>query len=80
MLAAARAIELQRPLRSSDELERVVELLREKIPFQRHDHRLDREIELSTTLINGGQLAESLPLRCPISDEVNAGGPGVSET
>ena len=81
LLAAARAIEQQRPLRSSDELERVVELLRENIPFEPHDHRLDREIELITAIMNEGKFAELLPLRHPISDEVTADSrPGALET
>lgn len=81
LLAAARAIEQQRPLHSSDELERVVELLREKIPFEPQDHRLDREIELITVMINEGRFAELLPLRCPLSDEVSTDRqPRASET
>ena len=81
LLVATRAIEQQRPMRSSDELERVVELLREKIPFEPHDHRLDREIELVTAIMNEGKIADLLPLRHPISDEVTADRrSGASET
>ncbi len=50
-LAAAHAIDSQRPLRTSDALEEVHSRLRERVPFQPRDHRLDREIAAAAELV-----------------------------
>jgi histidine ammonia-lyase len=50
-LAAAHAIDSQRPLRTSAALERVQARLRAVVPFQPRDHRLDREIAAATALV-----------------------------
>ena len=60
LLAAAHAIDAQRPLRSSARLEALHALLRARVRFQPADHRLDREIEAATGLIESGAVAALL--------------------
>jgi histidine ammonia-lyase len=59
-LAAAHAIDSQRPLRTSAALERVHALLRADVPFQPRDHRLDREIAAATRLVYDPRLTAAL--------------------
>ena len=60
LLAAARAIDSMRPLKTTPELERVHALVREHVPFLPHDHRLDRDISALTTLVQSGALSRCL--------------------
>ena len=60
LLAAARAIDSMRPLRTTLELERVHAMVREHVPFLPHDHRLDRDISALTTLVQSGALSRYL--------------------
>ena len=57
LLAAARAIDSMRPLRTTPELERVHAMVREHVPFLPHDHRLDRDISALTALVQSGALS-----------------------
>jgi histidine ammonia-lyase len=59
-LAAAHAIDSQRPLRTSPPLERVQSLLRSTVPFQPRDHRLDREIAAAAGLVYDARLTADL--------------------
>jgi len=61
LLAAAHAIDDQRPLRATPELEGIHALIRAEVPFNRKDHRLDQEIAAMTRLVEAGILAEQLP-------------------
>lgn len=61
LLAAAHAIDAQRPLRATPELEAIHAVIRTEVPFNRKDHRLDQEIAALTRLVNAGILAEQLP-------------------
>jgi histidine ammonia-lyase len=56
LLAAARAIDSMRPLRTTPVLEKVHALVRSHAPSQAHDHRLDRGISALTTLVQSGTL------------------------
>jgi histidine ammonia-lyase len=60
LLAAAHAIDSQRPLRTSPPLERVQSLLRSTVPFQPRDHRLDREIAAAAGLVYDARLTADL--------------------
>ena len=60
LLAAARAIDSMRPLRTTPELERVHAMVRKHVPFLPHDHRLDRDISALTALVQGGALSRHL--------------------
>jgi histidine ammonia-lyase len=57
LLAAARAIDAMRPLKTTPELERVHALVRSRAPFQPHDQRLDRDIDALASLVRGGELS-----------------------
>jgi histidine ammonia-lyase len=57
LLAAARAIDSMRPLRTTPELERVHAMVREHVPFLPHDHRLDRGIGALAALVKCGALS-----------------------
>jgi histidine ammonia-lyase len=59
-LAAAHAIDSQRPLRTSAALEQLHATLREQVPFQPRDHRLDREIATATRLVWDAPLGADL--------------------
>jgi histidine ammonia-lyase len=59
-LAAAHAIDSQRPLRTSGPLERVQALLRAEVAFQPRDHRLDREIASASRLVYDPRLTAGL--------------------
>jgi histidine ammonia-lyase len=67
LMSAALAIEAQRPLRTTAELERVYERVREIVPLQPGDHRLDREIAALSEAILAGALDSLLPLRPPLA-------------
>jgi histidine ammonia-lyase len=56
LLAAARAIDSMRPLRTTPVLEQVHALVRSLAPSQPHDHRLDRGMAALTTLVQSGAL------------------------
>lgn len=55
-LAAAHAIDMMRPLKTSRALEAVHARIREEVPFRRADHRLDRDIAAVTGLVRAGVL------------------------
>lgn len=57
LLAAAHAIDRQRPLRTTLQLEQVHALVRKQVPHRPYDHRLDQDIALLSGLIAGGALA-----------------------
>lgn len=56
LLAAAHAIDGQRPLRTTPRLEDVHALVRAQVPYRPYDHRLDRDIATLTALIARGAL------------------------
>jgi len=60
LLAAAHAIDSMRPLATTPELQRVLALVRERVPFQPQDHRLDRDMSALTALVDSGRLGELL--------------------
>jgi histidine ammonia-lyase len=60
LLAAAHAIDSMRPLATTPELQRVHALVREVVPFQPQDHRLDRDMAALAGLAAGGRLGEFL--------------------
>jgi histidine ammonia-lyase len=60
LLAAARAIDSMRPLRTTPRLERVHALVRQYAPGQPHDHRLDRDMSALGTLVRSGALSRFL--------------------
>ena len=60
LLAAAQGIEFLRPLRSSEPLESVHQLLRERCPAMGQDRFLAPDIEAATTLVTDGSLARIL--------------------
>jgi histidine ammonia-lyase len=57
LLAAARAIDSMRPLRTTPELERVHAMVREHVAFLPHDHRLDRDMSALAALVQSGALS-----------------------
>ncbi|HQR24533.1 MAG TPA: histidine ammonia-lyase [Steroidobacteraceae bacterium] len=57
LLAAAQAIDAMRPLTTTPELQRVHALVRERVPYRAHDHRLDRDIEALAALVREGTLS-----------------------
>jgi histidine ammonia-lyase len=57
LLAAARAIDSMRPLRTTPELERVHAMIREHVAFLPHDHRLDRDMSALAALVQSGALS-----------------------
>ncbi len=56
-LAAAHAIDVMRPLHTSAKLEALHARIRERVPFRREDHRLDRDIAAISELVRSGALA-----------------------
>ena len=60
LLTAARAIDVQRPLESTAELEETHRLVREAVPYEAGDHRLDRPIGTVSGLIRDGSIAAFL--------------------
>ncbi len=60
LLVGAHAIDCQRPLQPTPELQRVHAALREHVPYRDRDHRLDRDIEIMATLVSSGQLARTV--------------------
>jgi histidine ammonia-lyase len=58
LLAAAHAIDCMRPLHSSERLEALHALVRQHVPFEAADHRLDRPIAALVPLISGGAVAQ----------------------
>jgi len=63
LLAAAHAIDDQRPLRTTPELEKLHGAIRERVPFSAHDHRMDGEIAAVAELVRNGGLIRFLPGR-----------------
>jgi histidine ammonia-lyase len=63
LLAAAHAIDDQRPLRTTPELEKLHGAIREHVPFSAHDHRMDGEIAAMAELVRNGGFNEFLPGR-----------------
>lgn len=61
VLAAALAIDDQRPLRTTSRLEILHARIRTTVPESPGDHRLDREIRTVTDLVGSGDLATLLP-------------------
>lgn len=55
-LAAAQAIDLMRPLRTSAPLERLHARIRDLAPFRRADHRFDHDIARVAALVRAGEL------------------------
>ncbi|MGH8496721.1 MAG: histidine ammonia-lyase, partial [Gammaproteobacteria bacterium] len=70
LLAAAHAIDDQRPLRTTPELQKLHAWIRERVPFAAHDHRMDGEIELIAECVRKGELAGLLPHRVLPRDAV----------
>ncbi|HEY7379383.1 MAG TPA: histidine ammonia-lyase [Steroidobacteraceae bacterium] len=60
LLAAARAIDHLRPLRSTPALEALHALIRSRVPFNPKDHRLDGDITKLTALVQSSELREFL--------------------
>jgi len=54
LLAAAHAVDSMQPLTTTPELQRVHALIREHVPLQRQDHRLDRDIDTLARLVRAG--------------------------
>jgi histidine ammonia-lyase len=61
LLAAARALDEQRPLRTTSRLEDLHARLRMAVPATPGDHRLDRDIRRVSSLISQGTLLDLLP-------------------
>jgi histidine ammonia-lyase len=55
-LAAAQALDEMRPKRSSPPIEALYEQLRAKVPYNKRDHRLDRDIAAASALLRSGQV------------------------
>ena len=60
-LAAAQGISLRRPLKSSNTIENAIKSLRDHVPEWTEDRIMSCDIELATSLIHQGTLAELLP-------------------
>ena len=60
LLAAARAIDCLRPLRSTPALEALHAAVRQRVPFNPKDHRLDGDITRLTDMVQSGELREFL--------------------
>jgi histidine ammonia-lyase len=56
LLCAAQAIDLLRPLRSSQALERVVQRVRDVVPFAEHDRVLYHDMEAVETIVASGEI------------------------
>jgi len=61
LMGAAHAIDSQRPLRTTPELEAVHAIVRTEVALNKKDHRLDQHMAAVTRLVNSGILAEQLP-------------------
>lgn len=61
LLAAAAAIDVQRPLKTTEPLEALHALVRGHVPAHEGDRRLDKDIETLAALIKQGALAQVLP-------------------
>jgi histidine ammonia-lyase len=61
LLAAAHALDSQRPLTTTAELQAVHTRVREQVPYRDHDHRLDRDIARLAELVASGELSRHLP-------------------
>ncbi|HWP94360.1 MAG TPA: histidine ammonia-lyase [Gammaproteobacteria bacterium] len=61
LMACAAALDAQRPLKTTPELERVYELVRECVPPHAGDRRLDLDIANLTAAIESGRFAALLP-------------------
>ena len=57
-MTACQALELRRPLKSSNYIEKAISLLREKVPFLTQDTYLKPYIEISTEIIKSGKLTD----------------------
>lgn len=60
LLASAHAIDVQRPLKTTAQLEGLHCLVRSAVPLDVHDHRLDRDIKTLAGLIQDGSVAAIL--------------------
>ena len=60
LLAATRAIDCMRPLRSTPALEAVHAAVRQRVPLNPKDHRLDGDITKLTAMVTSGELREFL--------------------
>jgi histidine ammonia-lyase len=58
LLVGAHAIDCQRPLTTTPELQRVHKGLRRNVPYRGKDHRLDADIEAMAVLVSSGRLAQ----------------------
>lgn len=56
LLCAAQAVDLLRPLRSSQALERVVQRVRDVVPFAEHDRVLYHDMEAVETIVASGDI------------------------
>ena len=57
LLAAARAIDMERPLHSTERLESVHAAVRDRVPSTETDHRMDHDIgTISDFIMDGGLL------------------------
>ncbi len=61
LLGAAHAIDSQRPLGTTPELEAVHAIIRSEISLNKKDHRLDKDMAAVTALVNSGIIADQLP-------------------
>jgi histidine ammonia-lyase len=60
LLAATRAIDCMRPLRSTPALEALHAAVRQRVPFNPKDHRLDGDITTLTAMVTSGELRKFL--------------------
>jgi histidine ammonia-lyase len=60
LLVAAHALDCQRPLRTTTALEGLHARLRQVVPFQPRDHRLDGDIRAAAALVESGAVAALL--------------------
>jgi histidine ammonia-lyase len=58
--AACQALDLLRPLESTEPLEKLFTLVREKVPFYETDHVLSSNIESVTELVKSGACWEAV--------------------
>ncbi|CAN5362704.1 histidine ammonia-lyase [soil metagenome] len=63
LLAAAHAIDDQRPLLTTPELQKLHAFVRERVPFTAQDHRMDGEIALVARALRNGEFSAFLPDR-----------------
>ena len=60
LLVAAHALDSQRPLKTTPALEALHALLRQTVPYQPRDHRLDGDIRAAAALVDSGAVAALL--------------------